>query len=59
MESPSFTGTPHDAQGIVNEFVSGIRGAAHSAGAVLGERSPGARLRQFITAGPITRRLRP
>ncbi|MFF2115474.1 NAD-dependent epimerase/dehydratase family protein [Rhodococcus koreensis] len=49
----------HDTESVVRELIAGIRERSRSTSAVLGERSPAARLRKLITSGPVTRRKLP
>lgn len=49
----------HDTESVIGELVAGIREHSRSSSAVLGERSPAARLRKLLTSGPVTRRKLP
>ncbi|WP_257890360.1 hypothetical protein [Rhodococcus sp. USK10] len=49
----------HDTESVLDELVAGIREHSRSSSAVLGERSPAARLRKLLTSGPVTRRKLP
>ncbi|MFC9362731.1 hypothetical protein ACFTZB_39915 [Rhodococcus sp. NPDC057014] len=49
----------HDTESVIGELVAGIRERSRSSSAVLGERSPAARLRKLLTSGPVTRRKLP